>query len=551
MNAPAITPPPLLPRAAAPSPEKTLRRLFLTLFLRGRSSRGLRKETAPGSIGRKLALTLLFYGLFGLFACFFLRQTVFALSVYLHAMTFVFLGMFVAASAGEVLFNKEEADILLHRPITPRALLWAKVGVLVQVSLCLAGAFNLTGFFVGLGASDGGWIFPIAHAFSTALEALFCAGCVVLVYQLCLRWFGRERLDGLMTTAQVLIAVAAVVAGQILPRVMFRFDKVISVSAASWWVGLLPPAWFAGFDDAVAGSGAGASWALAAVGLAVAAAVLWLAFGKLAADYETGLQILQETLPTGPKEGARRRWIHLLVSVPPLRWWLRDSVTRASFLLSAAYLFRDRDVKLRVYPGIAPMLVMPIIFLLQDRNRNGTSPDGGFGIAFAGAFLGLIPILGLNLLQYSQQWQAADLFHAAPLAGPGPLCHGARRAVMVILTLPPLILLGLFAWLTRDESSRLLMLLPGIITLPVYALVPCLGGKAVPLSQPGEEAKAAGRGLSMIGTMFVSMIVAGLANWSWSGGWFKWLLLFEGAVATGAYFAMRASLVAARWKSVD
>ena len=99
---------------AARSPERTLRRLFLTLFLRGRSSRGLQKETTPKTVGSKLALTLVFYALFGLFALFFRGQPVFALSVYLHGMTFVFLGMFIAASAGEVLFNKEEADILLH-----------------------------------------------------------------------------------------------------------------------------------------------------------------------------------------------------------------------------------------------------------------------------------------------------------------------------------------------------------------------------------------------------------------------------------------------------
>ena len=79
-----------------------------------------------------------------------MKQSVFALAVYLHAMTFVFLGMFVAASAGEVLFNGQEADILLHRPISPRALLWAKVRVLLEVSLWLAGAFNLMGFSSGL-----------------------------------------------------------------------------------------------------------------------------------------------------------------------------------------------------------------------------------------------------------------------------------------------------------------------------------------------------------------------------------------------------------------
>ena len=152
--------PTLPPQAAAPSTEQTLHKLFLTLFLRGRSARGLQKKGVPQSVGSKLALVLLVYVGVGLIAITFIGQPVFALSLYLHAMTLVFLGMFMAASSGEVLFNKEEADILLHRPVTPQALLWAKIGVLVRVSLWLAGAFNLAGFFAGIGASDGSWLFP-------------------------------------------------------------------------------------------------------------------------------------------------------------------------------------------------------------------------------------------------------------------------------------------------------------------------------------------------------------------------------------------------------
>ena len=138
--------------ASAASSERTLRRLFLTLFLRGRTSRGLRKESAPKSMGSKLAFTLLLYAAVGFVAFTFRREPVFALAAYLHGMTLVFVGLTVASSAGEVLFNKEEADILLHRPVTSRALLRAKVVVLVQVSFWLAGAFNLAGLFVGVRA---------------------------------------------------------------------------------------------------------------------------------------------------------------------------------------------------------------------------------------------------------------------------------------------------------------------------------------------------------------------------------------------------------------
>src|SRR5258708_39849426 len=169
MDTASTSPPSLPPRAYIPSERRNLRRLFLTLFLRGRTSRGLNKQGAPKSVGRKLGMALLFYAAFGLFALWFLRQPVFALSVYLHGMTFVFLGMFVAGSAGEILFNKEEADILMHRPVEPKALLWAKIRVLVEVSLWLAAAFNLAGFFTGRAAPHGGWRFPAVHAPSTVL----------------------------------------------------------------------------------------------------------------------------------------------------------------------------------------------------------------------------------------------------------------------------------------------------------------------------------------------------------------------------------------------
>ena len=58
MNASANIPP-LLP-APAPSVNRVLRRLFLTLFLRGRGVRGLNRQGAPKSVGQKLALTLFF-----------------------------------------------------------------------------------------------------------------------------------------------------------------------------------------------------------------------------------------------------------------------------------------------------------------------------------------------------------------------------------------------------------------------------------------------------------------------------------------------------------
>jgi len=532
------------------STEQTLRRLFLTLFLRGRSSRGLNRKNAPKSVGRKLALSLVFYLALGLLAFALRGKSVFVVALYLHSLTFFFLGMFVASSAGEILFNKEEADILLHRPIEPRALLWAKIRVLVEVSLWLAGCLNLAGFYVGSTASNGGWMFLAAHAISTAMEALFCTGCVVMVYQLCLRWFGRERLDGLMTTAQVAVSVGAVLIGQLFPQFIFRANGITTLNAESWWIGLLPPTWFAGFDDALSGSMSTGSWLLAALAVAATATVLAIAFVKLAQDYESGLKTLNESVSPAPRRRDSRRWIAAIVDLPPLRWWLRDPVAKATFILTAAYLMRDREVKLRIFPGIAPMLVIPLIFLVRQAGHGGFA-GSAFGVAFAGGYLGLIPLVGLQLMQYSQQWRAADIFRAAPLSGPAPVCAGARRAILLFLTLPVAAAVLLIVLLTSHESALLLLLIPGAIALPVYSLIPNIGGGAMLLSMPAEDAKSIGRGLSMMAVMFVSMALSGVAAVSWSSGWFWWFILGEAVVAAGVYAVLHHGLTNAAWSTSE
>lgn len=545
MNPPTATPPYVSP---PPAQGKVLRKLYLTLFLRGRSARALQHKSAPKSIGRKLLFALLFYCLYGAFALFFLRQTVLALSVYLHGMTFLFLGMFVASSAGEVLFNKEEADILLHRPVNPKVMLWAKISVLVQVALWLALALNLIGLLVGVQVRDGGWLYPVAHVLSTFLEALFCTGLIVLTYQLCLRWFGRERLDGLMTTAQVFVTILLIVGGQLLPRLLGGMSRTSASHLDSWWLALVPPMWFASFDDALGGRGLMYSWGLAGLAVIATGGVLYFAFGKLAHNYETGLQKLGESVPTKPKK-LRRRGINTLINIQPLRWWLRHPVSRASFLLTTAYMLRDREVKLRLYPGIAPVLMMPVIFLLQSQARGGDS-GSGFGLAFAGCYLGLIPMLAQNILQYSQQWQAADMFRVAPMNGPGAICHGARKAVLLFLTLPLLLLVGVIALALHAKATQFVLFLPGILTIPVFALVPGLMGKDVPLSQPPEDAKAANRSLSMMLMIFIAIGLTMLVTWAWTSGWLHWLLLGEALIVGIIYVVARARLTRAKWDAI-
>lgn len=529
----------------APDPGKALRRLFLTLFLRGRSARGLDPDKAPPSIQRKLALALALYFFVGLAELTFLRQSPFGFSLVMHAGTFVLVGLFVASSSGEILFNQDESDILLHHPIPPAVLLKAKCRLLLEVSLWMAGAFTFAGLIGGALAFPRGLGFLVGHLVGTVLMTFFTVGSVVLLYQVCLRRFGREKLEGLMTTAQVMAGILAALAGQ-LPNLLAREQGVLpdAMQLGNAWMIVAPPAWFAGLDGLCMGRITPANVLLSALALGVTALVLHMAFVRLADTYQEGLQAIQERRTTGPAAPTGMPWADRLMNLPLLRLAFRHPVTRAGFRLAAAYMVRDRDVKLRLFPSLAPMLVVPAVIILKDTSRGGSA----MGWTLMVAFLSFIPLIGQSVLQFSQHWQASDLFHVAPLEGPSRLRDGVRRAVALLLTVPMLLAILVAVAFLPGPPHRWLLLLPGTMALPLVARL-AFHAPIAPLSLPIQEAKAASRiSLQLVG-MFGGMIFAGLAMVAHHFHLLGWFLVAEAALILPAYLALRRQQQRQPWRT--
>jgi len=560
------------PASRAPSTGATLRSLFLTLFLRGRTSQGLNPRAVPSStptsIPKKLTVVLGLYALIGLTAFALVGSPLFVLSAYLHGFTFLMIGMFLVTSAGEALFDKDEAEILLYRPVSVNTLLWAKVTVLLQVAFFLSLAINFVGLFAGLETSDSNLLFPIVHLVSTAEESLFCASCVVLMYQLCLRYIGRQRLENVMTTMQVVLMAGLMIGSQVLPRfVMGQMMNRGSEIARPWWLGLIPPGWFAGLDDAIAGSHDRSSWLLAGIGVCATASVSWLAFTKLAKTYESGLQAINEAPAPTAGQSRQLRIIGFIADRTPVRYWLRNPVERVGFVLTGAYVIRDREIKLRVFPALTTVLMMPIMMMVSSRMpmiphvRPGGAaypmPDtssifASMGTCMGAAFLGSAPLTILTLLSFTQQWKASELFLVAPLPGPWPLQRGAMVAVTVLLLLPLGVLLLAFC-LYMGYASGLPLLLPGLFLIPFYGRLPALLQKAVPLSRPTEGSTAAARGCLTMGAPFFALLVGFVALGIRTLGWPSYvLMLVVEASAVGLYcYLVKEKLETARWQTFE
>jgi hypothetical protein len=372
---------------------------------------------------------------------------------------------------------------------------------------------------------------------------------VVSTYQMVLRRFGRERLDSMMTTVQVLLGIGAVAGTQLLPRLMGSADEIPTINVNIWWAFFIPPVWFAAIDDALAGSGSATSWLLALGGLMATACVMWLAFVRLAHSYEGGLQMLAEERETRPR-AARRRWIEALVALPPLSWWLRDSVSRATFLLVGAYLVRDRETRLRVYPGLAPMLVLPFVSFVGALGSDGADARAGAAL-LSTTYLATIPVLCSGLLQQSQQWQAADIFRAAPIGEPGRIFHGTRRAILAILVFPALALLALLVLAVGAEAADLVLFLPGVISLPVWAVYVQTRGEKLPFSRPPDAGFGAGYGSKLLATLFLSVLLSVASYVAFSVGFLWFFIAGELAVALPLYVMLRRKVDRAGWGAED
>jgi hypothetical protein len=326
------------------------------------------------------------------------------------------------------------------------------------------------------------------------------------------------------------------------------------------WIYAVPSTWFACLDDAVAGSHDKLSWGFAALGLAVTILVLKLALGKLAASYETGVQSLNES--AAPKQGQRSqlRFLKKIAATPPFSWFLKGSVEKATFVLASAYIFRDRETKLRIFPGIVPMVIMPIVFTMTNpgMSNSGHSPGARattdsmmpMMVSISGGYLSCIPLLALNLLSFTQQWKASELFRLTPIQGPWAIQRGAQVAIMVIFVLPIVLADAVYTCFIPGVQF-LPLLLPAVMLLPVYALLPALITGSVPLSMPTEEAKSAGRGFIIMFAMFGGIGLGVVCSIAWGFGKFWYMVGIEAFCVTVFCFLADHHLRGVRWKSAE
>ena len=537
---------------AAETPNDSIDRAQLGALLRTilRVRTRVRRTIGRGK-PRGLIFLVVIYAIMGGFTGMiaFLDVDVFTYAIVLGSMTMFLAGMTMVAESSQLLFNTQEHDILGHRPVGPRTLLLARSLSLFGLTLLLTLSLNLLPMFFGLWASGARPWFPLGHLIAISLLSFFCAGAVVFVYVALTRLVGRERFDNIASWFQLGVSVTFILGSQIIPR-MISHASGFHIAPELPWLMILPPAWFAATEALIAGRMPASALPhlvpMAAAGVIATLALSWAAFVRLAGDYARRVAALSE-IPVAPPrtESARRArgvapsglralgsWI--------ARGWMPDPVERAAFRLTALYMRRDRELRMRLYPSLASYLVFPILAVI-DPQKLAIIP------LMTVVMAAMLPAGTMMTLKSSTQYAAAEVFRYAPIGGTASLFHGVRKAAIAFMTLPVLAISAALLIAVLRDRTWLIAIIPGLLVMPSLSLIEGLTGDYLPLSQPPQTGR---QGAINIGLYALSALVAGglgaVGYFARRQGWFWQLITIEVIVVATIHFMLLRGIRARR-----
>lgn len=427
-------------------------------------------------------------------------------SIAIHTFTLLIVALAILAESGNVIFNESEADILGHLPISSRTYFAAKVLNLFLFTSLLAAAANLFPAILGRWAIGANLLFIPAHTIAALLDALLATALIVTSYGILMRMVSRERFDSIIAYSQIILVLVFMFGFQIMPRVMGASFTQFA-RGFRWYYLIFPPAWFSGVTLVLMGKPQIYAVALAAIGITILAVLGQVAIRKVGNDYSSFVARLRYSEGTATASrftvavpAAGHALVDRLKSL-----WLASPAERAAFDLVSIYLRRNREVKVRLYPSLAYFVFVPLLAIFTEGLPDPFLPRGVDPYPLMGALMiCYVALTSVEVLRFSEHYEAAYIFRVAPVRRLGDLHSGFRKAVMTWVALPGFaVLFVLYAVLWRNPVHALLLLLPWVIVTPAVAMLGFLFRETMPLARKYQKGQQTSRNLLLFLVCFV------------------------------------------------
>ncbi|QUW20597.1 hypothetical protein JSQ81_12110 [Sporosarcina sp. Marseille-Q4063] len=416
--------------------------------------------------GNHFFKSLWIYALYGLILVPFMllgTNYIFQMSLVFGMIIFIIMTSMIS-DFSTVLLDVRDKNILNTKPINGRTISAAKIVHVMIYMTVITGAFVAIPLLVSL--FKHGILFSIVFFIDLIFTLLFVVVLTALIYLFVLRFFDGERLKDIINYVQIMLSVGVIVGYQILIRAfnVVDFDIIYSFS---WWHIFIPPLWYgATFDLAMYQNFMGPLIVLAVLGFVIPVIAIFL-YARLMPSFERNLEkLLSDTGKERKKNWLENVWANLLC---------RSKEERLFFRFAMTMMKKEREFKLKVYPGIGIALVFPFIFIfteLSERSLADISTGRTFLFIYFCNFL--IPMT-VHMLKFSGSYKGSWLLKAAPIKNKSVAYSGTLKAFLVKLYLPVFLLLSVvFTWIyTLNVIPELAaVLLGGILqTLITYKMI--------------------------------------------------------------------------------
>jgi len=360
-----------------------------------------------------------------------------SMSLYTTLILFFLLSSMIS-DYSTVLLDTRDQVMFLTRPIEKKALSLGRFIHIFSYVLVLLLELSLPSIAVigmrfGIGA--GALLFLMS-----ILMSVFSVVLTSCVYVLLLHFFNGEKLKDFITIFQVLFTVTITLGYQIVPRMINVTALTSAEFTVKLWHVFVPPMWFAAPLSILIDQGAQTVvFVMAILGITVPILLLFFYVRWIAPRFEGYLSKMNESgVGSHSKKGLRERLVYAIASLVS-----QTDTEKAFVLFSRKILTKERETKLRMYPGIVFAIGFPIIFGVMNQYGESIQIRGNETIIM---YFYMTPIFLISLLvniKYSESYRGAWIYKVAPFTQHSEMLRGVIKGFIISYILPVYLCIGI------------------------------------------------------------------------------------------------------------
>lgn len=403
------------------------------------------KQRQQKENNNRLLVTLLFYGLFGIF----IGATMMTIPSFLLAMIivhtyFIFMmAMTLVTDFSTVLLDTTDNQVILPRPVTGRTLFIARLLhiliYLLQYTIALAFVPVIFAIF------KFSLLTGIGLCFTALLSVLLAVFFTYLLYLLILRFSSQQKLKEIVTYFQIAVIVLFTVGIQVVPRMisLINFDFILH-----WYSYLLPPVWMAMTLEMLHTFRVDTLHLLMAVAAVLLPLFLfWILNRFLAPSFARKLAAMntdgEKARPAAVGIVKQQRSLSIRLS----GLFCHGTVEKGAFEITWKITGRDKTFRIQFYPSLGYIPVFIFIFVFKNGHQAG---NVWANLSASKNYLWFIylPVFtianSIAFITVNENYLASWIYHSMPVERPGELITGALKSLLAKYFIPVFVLLMAF-----------------------------------------------------------------------------------------------------------